>query len=398
VTTSRPARTAVLGATAQLLRLVPGTVAFRRDLRDAARLAEADAVLVSFPKSGRTFVRAMLARLYQRRFGVDERKLLEFPLLRRAPSGAPRLLFTHAGDAMRRPDEIRIDRFRYARAKLVLLARHPADVAVSRYYHLKHRSRDPARHQLAEQPLEDFIWTDQGGIPSVATFLNTFAAIPGVTIIHYGDFIERPEETLRKLAMAIGLEVGDDDIADAADFARLPNLRKREREGYFLSPRLRRVPGDDANSGKVRNGKVGGYREELTDGTVAQIDAFVRDNLDPRLGFGSGVSPHFHRAPAAASHSGRAPRNAAPSRDVARVWREAVALWRSASEPRVPWYVKLAAAAVVTYPLWPVDVPHNVPILGRLDDVIFVPLGLFLATRLIPSSVMADLRSGANNA
>jgi uncharacterized membrane protein YkvA (DUF1232 family) len=62
----------------------------------------------------------------------------------------------------------------------------------------------------------------------------------------------------------------------------------------------------------------------------------------------------------------------------------------------VPWYVKLSAAFVVSYPLWPIDVPHNVPILGRLDDVIFISIGLFLASRLIPSQVMADLRSSAS--
>src|SRR5689334_16446147 len=98
-------------AAATALRAVPGTAALRlkRDLRDSAWLSEADAVVVSYPKSGRTFVRAMLARLYQRRFGIDERQLLEFPMLRGAPDDVPRVLFTHAGDAMRRPDEIRLN-------------------------------------------------------------------------------------------------------------------------------------------------------------------------------------------------------------------------------------------------------------------------------------------------
>src|SRR5689334_21918189 len=83
-------------AAAQLLRLVPGSAALRlkRHLRDAAWLAEADAVVISYPKSGRTFVRAMLARLYKRKFGIDERALLEFRSLRRAPGGAPRVLFS----------------------------------------------------------------------------------------------------------------------------------------------------------------------------------------------------------------------------------------------------------------------------------------------------------------
>ena len=273
-------------AASQLLRLVPGTVALRRDLRDAAWLSEADAVVVSFPKSGRTFVRAMLARLYQRRFGIDERGLLEFPMVRRAPAEAPRVLFTHAGDAMRRPDEIHLDESDFARAKLVLIARHPADIAVSRYFHLKYRSRDPARRELTEQPLESFVWTERGGIPSIVAFLNRFAAMPGVTVIRYADFVNEPEVALQRLAKAIGLEVTREDIADAVQFASLPNLKAREKEGYFTSARLRPARRGDEKSGKVRSGSVGGYRD-LPEETVERIDTYVRDNLDPSLGYSS---------------------------------------------------------------------------------------------------------------
>ena len=272
-------------AAAQLLRLVPGMTAMRRDLRDAAWLRDADAVVVSYPKSGRTFVRAMLARLYNRRFALDERKLLEFPLLRQAPAAAPRVLFTHAGDTMRRADQIHVDPSVYRHKKLVLITRHPADIAISRYHHLKHRSRDRARRRLAEQPLESFVWADQGGLPSIVTFLNQFASIPGITLIRYEDFIARPEESLARLAAAIGLEVTPEDVADAVAFGSLSNLKQLEREGYFTSPRLRRARRGDAKSGKVRSGTVGGYRTQLDPAAVARIDAYLAEALDPRLGY-----------------------------------------------------------------------------------------------------------------
>lgn len=272
---------------AQLLRVVPGSAALRlkRDLRDAAWLSEADAAVVSFPKSGRTFVRAMLARLYQRRFGIDERGLLEFPTLRHAPPDAPRVLFTHAGDAMRPPDQIRVDPSDYAGKKLVLLARHPADIAVSRYHHLKHRSRDKARRRLAEQPLESFVWAEQGGIPSIVAFLNQFAALPGATTIRYEDFLADPAKSLKSLARAIGVTADAKDIADAIEFGSLANLKKLERDGYFTSSRLQRARKGDAQSGKVRSGKSGGYRSELDAEAAARIDAYVRENLDPRFGY-----------------------------------------------------------------------------------------------------------------
>jgi hypothetical protein len=276
---------------AQLLRLVPGSTALRwkRDLRDAAWLDEADAVIVSYPKSGRTFVRAMLARLYQKRFGIDERKLLEFPVLRRAARGTPRLLFTHAGDTMRTPEQVRLNKAGYRHAKVVLIARHPGDIAVSRYYHLKFRSRDRARKRLANQQLDTFVWAEKGGIPSIVRFLNDFAELQrehgNVTIIRYEDFLAQPRSTLRQLADAVGLEVTDEDIADAVHFGDIRSLKKREQEGYFTSNRLRPSKAGDQRSSKVRKGGSGGFRTNLGAREARHIDEFVKEELDPVFGY-----------------------------------------------------------------------------------------------------------------
>jgi hypothetical protein len=282
----------LFGFAAQLLRLVPGSAALRlkRDLRDAAWLAEADAVIVSYPKSGRTFVRAMLARLYQRRFGIDDRELLEFPALRRAAADVSKVLFTHAGDAMRTAAQIRVDPADYAHARIVLLARHPGDTAVSRYFHLKHRSRDNARRRLAEQPLETFVWTEQGGIPSIVKFLNEFAKLPGVTIVRYEEFLAEPAKALMTLARAIGLDPANNDIADAVDFGRLESLKRREREGYFTSSRLRQARKGDDRSFKIRKGTSGGYRGQLGDAEADRIDTYVADQLDPVFGYSKSKS------------------------------------------------------------------------------------------------------------
>lgn len=267
-----------------LLRAVPGTVPLRRKLRDAAWLRDADSVIVSYPKSGRTFVRAMLARLYQRKFGIDERQLLDFSMLRKVQRAIPRPLFTHAPEAMENPHEFNFARSGYASRKLILIARHPGDTAVSRYYHLKYRSRDRARLRLGRQPLEDFV-CGEDGFPLIVAYLNLFASIPGIVILRYEDFIASPHGSLRELASAIGLDVDPRDIEDACEFGSLPNLKTKEREGYFTSIRLRRMRIDDENSGKVRLGRPGGYRAELSPEKAAWIDDYIRDNLDPRFGY-----------------------------------------------------------------------------------------------------------------
>ena len=77
--------------------------------------------------------------------------------------------------------------------------------------------------------------------------------------------------------------------------------------------------------------------------------------------------------------------------------RDVVALWLAARDPRVPWLAKAVAAAVAAYALSPVDlIPDFIPVLGYLDDLLIVPLGIMLAVRLISPPVMADLRRQAS--
>ncbi len=77
--------------------------------------------------------------------------------------------------------------------------------------------------------------------------------------------------------------------------------------------------------------------------------------------------------------------------------RDVVALYLAARDPRVPWFAKVIAACVAAYALSPIDlIPDFIPVLGYLDDVILVPLGILLAVRLVPGDVMTELRTEAD--
>jgi uncharacterized membrane protein YkvA (DUF1232 family) len=84
-------------------------------------------------------------------------------------------------------------------------------------------------------------------------------------------------------------------------------------------------------------------------------------------------------------------------RDRARTLRrDAHALYLAARDPRTPWYAKALAVCVAGYALSPIDlIPDFIPILGYLDDVVIVPLGILAAVKLIPLEVMADKRAAA---
>ncbi len=75
---------------------------------------------------------------------------------------------------------------------------------------------------------------------------------------------------------------------------------------------------------------------------------------------------------------------------------EVYALYLAYRDPRVPWYARLFAACVVGYAFSPIDlIPDVIPVLGYLDDLLLIPLGIALALKMIPPEVMADCRARA---
>ena len=76
--------------------------------------------------------------------------------------------------------------------------------------------------------------------------------------------------------------------------------------------------------------------------------------------------------------------------------REVYALYFTLRDPRVPWYAKLLAGGIVAYALTPIDlIPDFIPVLGYLDEVILLPVGILLVRRLIPPTILAECRMRA---
>jgi uncharacterized membrane protein YkvA (DUF1232 family) len=76
--------------------------------------------------------------------------------------------------------------------------------------------------------------------------------------------------------------------------------------------------------------------------------------------------------------------------------RDVVAISRAVRDPRVPWYAKAVGVCVVAYALSPIDlIPDFIPVLGLIDDLALVSLGLLLIVRLIPADILAEHRAAA---
>lgn len=82
-----------------------------------------------------------------------------------------------------------------------------------------------------------------------------------------------------------------------------------------------------------------------------------------------------------------------------RLKREVHALYFACRDPRTPWVAKATAAVVVGYALSPIDlIPDFIPVLGYLDDLVLLPLGIALVLKMMPPEMMADARAAAERA
>jgi len=73
---------------------------------------------------------------------------------------------------------------------------------------------------------------------------------------------------------------------------------------------------------------------------------------------------------------------------------EVHALALACKDPRVPWHAKLLAVCIVAYALSPIDlIPDFIPVVGYLDDLILVPLGIYMVLKMIPDEVMTEYRA-----
>ena len=265
----------------------------RRNFSSRAReLSGGDVIILSIPKSGRTWLRAFLCAYFCRRFG------LEFTLRtgRYDLPGFPRIVFSHdlfehrtKGD---RWDRVRgkylVPRRELKRAKIVLLARDPRDCFVSLYLQLTRR--DPnAPVKLRQKTVSEMLRDQKFGMRAIIGTMNhwvsEFSKRDNFTLVRYEALRASPAENFRDLLAVLGEPSPDANIfQEALEFSRFENMQKLEAAGAFDSNILH--PGDvrDPESFKVRRGKVGGYSEYLS----AEDQQFAADairELDRRFGY-----------------------------------------------------------------------------------------------------------------
>jgi len=272
---------------------------------ELAKAERASLIIIGHPKSGNTWLKAMISRLYQVRHGLGADELINTDELALKIPEIPRLAASNGwysyegaiGEALAAgaPDNP------LRHKPVLLIARNPLDIAVSWYFQFTRRQsrhkQELINHSIAH-PIDrhtvqmwEFVRDSDIGLPSLIDFLNTWARnleeLEHSLMIRYEDLRAEPAATLRQVVDLMGESFTDADIAEAVEWGSFENLRKLETSGFFKRGGMTLRDPNDENSFKVRRGKVGGYRDYFTPEQVAELEALVAENLSPVFGYGA---------------------------------------------------------------------------------------------------------------
>jgi len=248
-----------------------------------AQAADPPTLIVSYPKSGRTWLRVMMGKLLCDRLGLSDSESLDLRALtmrEAGRTGARVTDFTHDQTAMLGglpASALTPDKSAYAGRRILFLTRDLRDLMVSCYFQATRRIG------RFDGSISAFIRDERFGVVKVLTFYRHWHAareVPDRFVpLAYETMVADPAAALRA-ALALSDIVADpSEITAAVAFGRFDGLQARERAGYFRSKILRPGDGSDPESFKIRSGKVGGYRHYLSAEDIAHIDA-----VEARLG------------------------------------------------------------------------------------------------------------------
>lgn len=245
-------------------------------------LKDATAAVISYQKCGRTWLRLMLGRIFQQKFGLPETEALRItqsPMrFNDISPKLPKVIFHHDDSAHRKTaEQLALSKDLYFGKKIIFLCRDPRDVILSNYYHMTFRAK---RNSLNK---EEFIKKYLSGI---IKFYNIWinAKVESFLLVRFEDLKSNASSELQRI-----LDFLDPDltipialIEEAVEYCKLSNMSKYEAEDKFGSCILSNQGGQE--SAKVRRGKIGGFRAELDEALQCWCHQKIKD-LDRRYGY-----------------------------------------------------------------------------------------------------------------
>ena len=263
----------------------------------------ANLLIIAHPKSGNTWLKVMLSRLYQVRFKLPDNLLNKSDEYSRKHPEIPRLAASNGyysyegviGDDLNSKNSNSTLRDK----PILLIARNPIDIAVSWYFQFTKRQSNQKQeliNHFIEHPIDrqtismwDFVRHSDIGLLFLIEYLNhwekTLATCPNGLIIRYEDLRAQPAETLSKIIDLMGESFAAEEIQEAVDYGSFENQRKLESKGFFKQGGMTLRNPSDSESFKTRRGKVSGYTDYFNPEQIQELEALMMSNLSPTFNY-----------------------------------------------------------------------------------------------------------------
>jgi hypothetical protein len=242
-----------------------------------------DVHLVSYPKSGRTWVRLLISKYLELTAHEKGNSLEDLAALCRA-NALPTIHLTHAGGGLRRPfqEDDPKSAQGFAGRKVVFVARNFEDTLVSAFHQAKFRL------EFFDGDLAAYIRDETYGAKRFIRYLATWARVrktcSAFTLVRYEDVHANAEASLKLILMACGIPAPDPvQIAAAVEFCKFENLQSMERNNAFKNKSLSARDTSKIETFKFRKGQIGGSKDALTEDDIAYLNSCMAEVTNPML-------------------------------------------------------------------------------------------------------------------
>lgn len=262
-----------------------------------------DAFAVGYPKTGNTWLQVMLGKYLHLMLNGEGKMPLfssydKLHRCRRFHPDFPRMAFTHSvleWDSQSADDLSKIPHVAPYKTKTVLLlVRFLPDVLVSHFHHVRGMSNPPYEKTIGEMMDDPF-----KGIEKYLEFYRQWEKekddVQRIRLVRYEDLRENPAEQLKAILLFLGVPVDEQRVVETVDFSSFQNMRKMEekpetrKELVYESSGLPIFATGDVQKNReayhVRKGKVGGYREYLSDSQISYLHEKVLNEMPNWYGY-----------------------------------------------------------------------------------------------------------------
>ena len=243
---------------------------------------EPDIYIVSYPKCGRTWLRVMLQK-YAEFIGHTQKEFNDRSIISIADNLAVK--FEHdLGNWVPAPPKLEnvvFNKKKFKGKRVIFLVRDPRDVLVSSWYHLKFREN------IYRKDLSSFVKDDLTGLEKVVKFFNMWvenkSSLGKFLMLTYEDLHSNSISNFRKMLEFMEIDLDMEASEKAVEESRFDKMKKMESRGSLNEPWMKPGAKSLGESMKVRKGKIGGFKKELSRKDIDHINVVIKEKLHPEI-------------------------------------------------------------------------------------------------------------------